>query len=183
MATVDSRTGADFDPIAPEVHRGLPARYGAGPGLLAGAVMYVMLGILSLAQGRGLAHPLKVVASTFLGSKAMHGGTGTIVIGALVHFSMSVLLGMLFAMLLGRTTRRRALGLGLVYSIVLWLGAQFVILPIVNPLMATAFGTVWPFFLGHLGYGAMLASALPTVYDVDGPRRRYVDPLRREVRP
>src|SRR5690554_6812011 len=53
MATIDSRRAADFDLMAPEVHRGLPARFGLGPGLVAGLVMLIILVILSLAQGQG----------------------------------------------------------------------------------------------------------------------------------
>ena len=183
MATVDSRRGTEFDPMAPEQHAGLPARLGIGPGLIGGAVMLVMLVILSLARGEGLLWPLKLIATTFMGPEAMEGGFGMAVLGGLAHFAVSVLLGMVFAKVVGRTTRRRALLMGLLYSVAIWAFVQFIVLPIANPFLATQLGTVWTFFAGHLGYGLMLASTRPTIADIDAPPRPYIDPLRREVRP
>lgn len=183
MATIDSRRAADFDPVAPEVHRGLPARFGLGPGLVAGLVMLIILVILSLAQRQSFWWPMKLVATTFMGPRAMAGGVGTGIIGLIAHFAFSVLLAMGFAKMAGRTTRRRVLLTGMFYGIAIWAVVQFLILPWASPYEALKMGTVWPFFLGFFSYGLMVASTLPTVYDVDARPRAYLDPLQREVRP
>lgn len=183
MATIDSRRAGDFDPIAPEVHRGLPARFAVGPGLVAGLVMFIILVILSLAQRQDFMWPMKLVATTFLGSRAMAGGIGIALVGLVAHFVFSVLLAIGFAKMAGRTTRRRVLLTGILYGIALWAVVQFLILPWASPNEALKMGTVWPFFLGFFSYGLMVASTLPTVYDVDARPRAYLDPLQREVRP
>jgi uncharacterized membrane protein YagU involved in acid resistance len=113
----------------------------------------------------------------------MRGGAGSIVLGVFLHFLMAALLGMLFTTIFGRTTMRRTLGFGLFYSLFIWLVVQFVLMPLLNPFAATQLGTVWPFFLGHLAYGLILAASVPTVKDIDAPERGYIDPLRREIRP
>lgn len=183
MATVDSRRGADFDPLAPEVHQGLPAWFGIGPGLVAGAVMLVVVVILALARGEGLLWTPKLVATTFLGPTAMAGGFGTALFGLLAHFAMSVLLAMAFVRVVGRTTRRRAMFAGMLYGIAIWAGSQFLVLPWASPYLALEFGTVWPFFLGHFSYGLIVASTIPTVADIDARPQAYIDPLEREVHP
>jgi hypothetical protein len=183
MTTIDSRTNPTFDPLAPEVHEWGRAETGLGPGLLGGALMALILVFLSFAQGRPFWHPFAIVASTLLGPDAMRGGAGSIVLGVFLHFLMAALLGMLFTTIFGRTTMRRTLGFGLFYSLFIWLVVQFVLMPLLNPFAATQLGTVWPFFLGHLAYGLILAASVPTVKDIDAPERGYIDPLRREIRP
>lgn len=182
MATV--RTGPGLvDPLAPEEHAGQPARLGLGPGLVAGATMLVILSILSLARGRPLFEPVDLIASTVLGPAARAGGPVATLVGLAVHFGLSAALGALFVRLVGRTTRRRQLGLGLGYGLGLWGAVQFVLLPLLVPAVATHLGVVGPFLLGHVGYGLMHGASVPAVRDIDAPARPYIDPLRREVRP
>lgn len=145
--------------------------------------MFIILVILSLAQRQDFMWPMKLVATTFLGSRAMAGGIGIALVGLVAHFVFSVLLAIGFAKMAGRTTRRRVLLTGILYGIALWAVVQFLILPWASPNEALKMGTVWPFFLGFFSYGLMVASTLPTVYDVDARPRAYLDPLQREVRP
>lgn len=113
----------------------------------------------------------------------MQGGWGIIVFGFVAHFVLSVLLGMAFARVVGRTTRARLLLMGMLYGIALWAAVQFLILPWTSPNVALRMGTVWPFFLAAFSYGLMLGSLLPAVVDVDARPQAYLDPLGREVRP
>lgn len=182
MAHIDPYVMPEFDPIAPEEHRGGRWLTGVGPGLLAGTVMAVILFILAVAGGETAYHPAQVVASVVLGRGAIHGGAGPIVLGLAIHFILSGVLGALFTAIFGRTTMRRMLGFGLFYGIFLWAIAQFLLLPLVSP-FAVQLGTVGSFFLAHLAYGLMLAACVPTVKDIDAPVRAYIDPLRREVSP
>ena len=183
MATFESRTNPTFDPMAPEEHEWGRAATGFGPGLIAGAVMAFMVAFIALAQGRSIWFPFRLIASTLLGPDAMTAGNSVVVLGVFLHFLMAALLGMLFTAIFGRSTMRRMLGFGLVYSLIIWLVVQFVLMPFLNPFAAAQLGVVWPFFLGHVGYGLMLAACVPTVKDIDAPERSYIDPLRREVRP
>jgi len=183
MATIDSRTNPTFDPIAPEEHeRGRP-QTGIGPGLLAGVVMAAILCFLAAMRQQPFVEPFWVISSFLLGQDAMQGGAGPTILGIVIHFVMSAVLGGVFTVIFGRTTMRRMLGFGLFYGVFLWAVAQFIILPLLNPFVATRMGTVWTFFLAHLAYGLMLAACSPTVKDIDAPERGYIDPLRREVRP
>jgi hypothetical protein len=183
MATIESRHGVSFDRAAPVIHQGGRFITGLGPGLYGGLIMAITLCVLAIARAESVYRPFWVVASMFLGPKAMKGGPGPTAVGLIVHFVMSGVLGMLFTRIFGRTTMRRLLAFGFFYGIVLWLVAQFVLIPLLNPAIAARLGTVWPFFLGHLAYGLSLASAVPTVKDIDAPEHAFIDPAHREVRP
>ncbi len=173
----------NVDPDAPVQHAGAGFRVGLGPGLVAGLVMLIVLGILALARDQPFLEPADVIASVFQGPRALSGSAEAAALGVVVHFATSAILGGLFAVVVGRTTRKRQLGLGLAYGVAIWLVVQFAFLPLAAPWVATTFGTVWPFFLGHLAFGVMLGASVPTTKGIDAPHRAFVDPLRREVRP
>ena len=88
----------------------------------------------------------------------MAGGVGTAAFGFFLHLLVSVLLGMLFTALFGRTTMVRLLAFGLLYGVFISGLSQFIVLPLVNPLAAAHLGLVWTFFLGNVAYGLMLAA-------------------------
>lgn len=182
MATFDTRRAAEFDPLAPIEHVPGNWRTGLGPGLVGGTMMLVVLLVLSFARigyGVRLGEPLRLIASVVLGESAIHGGAGPVVLGLVIHFVVSGLLGMLFSRVVGRTTMPRTLGLGLLFGIAIWAVSQFFLLPLVNPVMALRMGTVWPFFLAHLGFGLGTASCMPVVKDIDAPPPRVPIPGRR----
>jgi hypothetical protein len=183
MATLDSRHSPSFDRAAPVIHQGGRFTTGLGPGLYGGLMMAFTLGVLALARAEPVFRPFWVVASMFIGPRAMEGGVGPTIFGLVIHFAMSGILGMIFTRIFGRTTMRRMLAFGFFYGIVLWLIAQAVLIPLLNPAIAARLGTIWPFFLGHLAYGLALASAVPTVRDIDAPDHAFIDPAHREVRP
>jgi hypothetical protein len=147
----------------------LPFRVGLGPGLLAGATMYFMLVIVAVASGAGPWRPMHVVASPFLGMAALEGGFWPTVLGLVVHFTLSALLGGVFTRVVGRMRRRRQLGVGLFYALTLWLVAQYAVFPMLVPPVAAKLGTLWSFFMGHLGYGLMLGAGVPSYDDIDAP--------------
>ena len=167
------RTFEDLTPPMPRPQREpLPFRIGLGPGLVAGVTMFFMLAIVAVASGAAPWQPMRVVASPFLGMKALEGGAGPVVLGLSVHLVLSALLGGLFTRVVGRMRRRRQLGIGLFYALALWLVAQFVVFPMLVPPVAAQIGTLWSFFLGHLGYGLMLGASVPSFDDIDAPSGR-----------
>lgn len=141
----------------------LPMRAGLGPGLSAGAFMLAVLLIATLYRGAPLTEPLRLIASTIIGARAMDGGAGSVLLGALLHFGVASLLGMLFTRFVGLTNRSRAIAIALLFALAVWALAQFILLPIVNPLFSLRFGVVWPFFLGHLAYGLFLGATVPVI--------------------
>ncbi len=147
--------------------RPLPFRAGLGPGLLGALTMFVMLGIVSIATGGGFWDPMQIVAAPFVGRGAPVARPAWMTIGTLVHFTLGALFGGVYARVVGQTRRRRQLGLGAGYSMLLWLVAQFLVLPLVVPSEAARLGLVWSFFMGHLGYGLMLGASVPTTDDID----------------
>jgi hypothetical protein len=147
----------------------LPFRIGLGPGLIAGLTMFSMLAVVAMASGSSPWQPMRVVAAPFVGMNALEGGAGPVVLGLSVHLFFSALLGGVFTRVVGRMRRRRQLGVGLFYALVLWLVAQFVGFPMLVPPVAAQIGTLWSFFMGHLGYGLMLGASVPSFDDIDAP--------------
>ncbi len=141
--------------------------------------MAMVLCILAVGRGVPLFQPFRVIASTLRGPHVVSGGAGATALGILMHAAFSGALGVLFFRVVGPTTMRRLLALGLFYGILIWLIGQFVVMPFVNPVAAMQLGTLWSFFVAHVAYGVALASALPTIHDVDArPTDKPVIPAR-----
>jgi hypothetical protein len=149
--------------------RPLRFRVGLVPGFVASVTMFVMLVIEAVASGASPWQPMLVVAAPVLGTGALEGGLGPTALGLAIHLGVGTLLGGVFTRVVGRMRRRRQLGVGLFYALVLWLGAQFVVFPMLVPPVAVKIGTLWSFFMGHLGYGLMLGASVPSFDDIDAP--------------
>lgn len=118
--------------------------YSAGiyGGLLGGLAMIPTAIAYGLISGRGIWYPVNLIAATFFRSwqqaspeqLAQFGGTGLIV-GLAIHFVMSAGLGLLFAVLLP-TLPGRPLYWALLVGPILWFGAVYAGLPLLNPVMA-----------------------------------------------
>ena len=137
--TIDVRrhdNGEIGEPIAAEIYS---LRAGITGGLIAGAVMGVVMALWGLATGNGIWFPVNLIASTVLpGLQAapeqalMQFNLAGAVVGTLVHFGVSMVLGLLFALVLP-TLPGSTLLWGVVVGTLLWIGAHFVFLPLVNP--------------------------------------------------
>lgn len=134
-------------------------------GLIAGAVM--IGGIMTLAPFRGFGDiltPPRLVAGTVQGEAAVNGGVSSAALGLGIHFVVSVIFGVLFAMLMaglgltsfGPYVRFFAVpGSGVLYAISVFGLTEYAIVPFVDR----------PFFKGlppldwclmHILYGAVL---------------------------
>jgi hypothetical protein len=154
-------------------HRRLATRRAASPlpdviGLagalagLGGGLAMALIGALlthALDQDRWL--QLKVTASLVLGpAVAAQSGfvAGPILVGALIHLAVAALLGALFEVVMRRIARLPSdYGIpevaGLVYGLLIWLVAFFVVIPVVSPLLLQIYEPA--LIIEHLVYGAV----------------------------
>jgi hypothetical protein len=140
---------------------------GVIPGLAGGFVMALVLVVLSVAQRPGPLAPFSLIASLF-GAKFGTSLTG-VVVGLAIHTGMSAVLGSIFGRIAGDVPRRYLLGLGVLFSLNIWAAVQFIVLPLMNPDLASPAAVVWPFLLGHLAFGLMLAASIPVASELQGP--------------
>ncbi len=85
-----------------------------------------------------------------------------VILGTLIHFSVSVVLGLLFAMLYGRVIQPHfndgvPVLAGFMFGILTWLVAHFTVVPFLG---SEIYGTL-PFLLVHLVFGATLGLLYP----------------------
>lgn len=134
---------------------GLWVRRGAIGGLIGGLVMAMVAMLYTLVAQGDLLAPLKQMGATFF--KADSGSAGSLLAGLMLHMMMSVIFGIVFALIV----RGRASGFaplivaGMIFIAVEWAIARFVVLPVVDqPLIAT-FGAIGG-MIAHMMYGAVL---------------------------
>lgn len=135
------------------------------PGLVASLVlgMWQMIGEALIPTGAGLWSPPIYIAATILrdlqsaGSPAPFGLLG-VGLGLMGHMMNSVILGLIFAFVIGPRlpTLSRKIGGGVVYGVVIFLVMWFLILPLIDPVMLNLNAAV--FFLGHMMWGAALGA-------------------------
>jgi hypothetical protein len=144
----------------------LPFSAGLLPGLQAGALMLWMLMSLAFGRQRSPVEPLVQIAA-FAHRGALSATLPAAMLGLALHFGTAMLLGGLFARVVGRTGRVRQLGLGLAYGLYAWGLVQFLVLPLLHPPDVWRIGTVATFLVGHLAYGLMLGATVPCSVDID----------------
>lgn len=153
-------------PMRPARRRSLPdvpALGGAVAGFLAGAVMVLLSPILSLITAVNIWIPPKLIAAT---APWIDKTTATqpgfelvpVVTGTLLHFVVSTVLGVIFGLFFRSLRLPSAFGLpalsGLVYGIIIFLGAFFVVLPLTNPTLVQF--SMGPVLAQNLAFGVCL---------------------------
>jgi len=133
------------------------------PGLAASLLlgMWQMIVEAVIPAGAGLWSPPIYIAATILrdlqsaGSPAAFNLLG-VVLGLMGHMMNSVILGLIFAFVIGPRlpSLSRRIGGGVVYGVAIFLVMWFVILPLIDPVMLNLNAAV--FFLGHMMWGAAL---------------------------
>ena len=134
---------------------------GALAGLGGGLVMWVVSTLLSEALGLDLWFQPKVIASLVLGpSVVAQAGfaAGAVLVGALIHLTMAVLLGVLFEIFMRRVARLPSdLGVpeltGLTYGMLIWLVDYFVVAPVLSPLLLQIYAPA--LIIQNIVYGAV----------------------------
>jgi len=126
-------------------------------GALAAVAMLLVAAVSALALGESALLPPRLVAATFSGAWALGASApGPVLVGLLVHFCLSMTLALLFAAALGLTSSLRASAWGLVYGLGVAVLMRFVVLPALNPPLASS--PAIPFLIAHLVWGAALGT-------------------------
>lgn len=119
--------------------------------------------IIALLQGMGAWTPVQLITVTWYGPAAMmHATVGVIMAGLITHMMMGAVLGVIFAMalrVLGLPSGAVRLAWGVLFGLIVWVVNQFLLLAIVDPMMASHM-TPWAFAMGHAVFGLVLAAFL-----------------------
>ncbi len=138
-----------------------PYRVGIVGGLIAGAVMTVAMALWGLWSGNGIWYPVNMIAATIL--RPMQAMSDAelrqfmplaAVVGTAAHIAVSTALGFLFDLVLP-TLPGSALLWGIVIGLLLWAGANFAVLPLINPRM-TEMTNQPTFLLANVAYSVVL---------------------------
>jgi hypothetical protein len=135
---------------------------GAIAGFVAGVVMAIIGALFALGSSNDIWLEAKQIAAVVYGRAAVAEHSfvaGPVIVGTLIHFVVAIALGALFGILF-RTVLRipstfgAPIVAGLIYSMLVWFVAYFIILPIVNPTLLDLYAPA--FIFQHLAYGLTL---------------------------
>lgn len=127
-------------------------------GLIAGAVMAAIAMMLMPMFGSAMLTPVKLMAGTFEGERAVSGGMGAVLLGAMIHMVMAAVFGLIGALIAqgaGWTSLGTLIVAGIIWAIILFLVNQYITLRVVDPIMAQRMPPM-AFLASHIGYGIVL---------------------------
>jgi hypothetical protein len=135
----------------------IPGLGGSLAGVGGGLVMIVVAALLTTALGEDVWREPREIAQPLFGSAAA-AGAAPIVVGTLLHFLLSALFGAIFSIISRRLLRLPSdygvpVVAGLIYGLMLWVLAYFVVLPILNPALLDTYAP--SFIIQHLVYGVV----------------------------
>ena len=126
---------------------------------LIGSIPMAMIAMMVMGiQSGDFWAPPKAIAATFLGESAMQPGfvMGPILIGMMFHLFNGAWLGALFGLITPKLTLTWSALAGVMFGIVVALGAVWVVLPIVDPVLAQSatdrLGMFW-WLVVHMMFG------------------------------
>lgn len=147
------------------------------PGLIAGALGGALMGIVLMLGsgmlGRGLWTPLQQIGAVVLRDRWQEMGVLAAVLGVLVHFAFSALLGGIFALVTRRIEARSLLAMmGIVYAGLVYVVMTFLVLPWADPwfIYRTHVGRL---LVGYAVFGVTLGLALPSAEQMLAERREH----------
>ena len=137
----------------------LQPRDGIIAGLVAGIGMIVVWALLAQIFGDGARSLVNTIASTILGDQAFAGDSQmlSLLLGLLIHFLISALLGLLYAVSLDRLDARDTLVVSTFYGFTIWVVSSFIVGGWFNDLILSYSRTWWG-FLVFLTFGLMLGA-------------------------
>ena len=101
-------------------------------GVVAGLVLAAILVGMNVVEGRDIWPALKGAGMPFLGERAAQPGFDlqAVLVGAGAHFGISIIWGLLFAVLFYGASKLGTVSLGAVWGIVAWLVMYYMVLPL-----------------------------------------------------
>ncbi len=149
-----------------QINAGEAVYAGLMAGIIAGIAMAMVSMTMSMMMGAGFWMPVKKISVTLLGQSAVQDAgfqRMPVMVGMMIHFMTAMVFGAIFALWGGRWSYGPAIGWGIAYGLTIWVVMQFLVLPIVNPVMAQMpylqFAMLHMIFGGTLGiYPAFLPS-------------------------
>jgi hypothetical protein len=150
---------------------------GALAGLAAGVLLSVLLAVMATMKG------MDVWAMTFKGAAAPFYGTATtsqpgfdagpVLVGAAAHLAISVIWGVMFALLAYGMTRPMTMAFSALWGLVVWVGMFYVVLPIAGLGEMARNAPVASGIMTHLFFGLALGA---TYLPMQHPRARTAAP-------
>jgi hypothetical protein len=115
-----------------KIERGHPFVGGIIAGIIGGAVLSALLVVANVAAGHDAWLALKGAAAPFIGERAQLPGfdAGAVVLGLVCHFAVSIVWGLLFAVISYGLGRGATVLAGALWGIVVWFGMYYLVLPV-----------------------------------------------------
>lgn len=142
-----------------------PYSSGVRGGLLGGLAMIPVALMYGLVSGRGIWYPVNLIAATLI--PAWQQTTAVqlaqfywngLIVGLFIHLCMSVLLGLIFAIMMPALPRSPIFW-AFVIGPILWAGAVYAGLPLLNPIMAQ-YIDLPSFAIANIAYSVVLGVAI-----------------------
>lgn len=114
--------------------RAHPLVGGIVAGVIGGAVLAIVLLGAALTAQQDVWIPLKAAAAPFLGERVTQPGfdPGAVALGGLAHFAVSIVWGVLFAVVVRGASKSATVVAGAIWGIVVWFGMYYIVLPILG---------------------------------------------------
>jgi len=153
-------------------------RGGASAGVVAGCALTLFMTLMSMSAGRDIWYGMKGAAAPFMGARAMTGGFDgpAVVLGMIDHLMVSVIWGMLFSLVAYGLPKVGTVLLGVVWSIPVWLGMYYVVLPAVGLEEMVRDASVGRAIVFHMVLGLALGLAFLTFQQTHERRTPFLRP-------
>ena len=119
--------------VTPAVRRRLITGGGVTAGVVGGAVIALVMLAMAASAGQNLWPVLKGASAPFFHARAMARGfdAGPLMVGVLIHFGVSIVWGILFAMVVFGLSKPATIAMGALWGIIVFLVMHFIVLPLV----------------------------------------------------
>ena len=132
---------------------------GIAAGALGGILMIGCMMIYASVTDAGATMPLKALGALVYGVEALVAGPTAMAVGVVIQIGLTIVIGILFAMLMSRETSTiAALFAGVAVGIALWAAMDLFVMPRANPTMAARIALMpLGYFAAHVAFGLGLA--------------------------
>jgi hypothetical protein len=134
---------------------------GAAAGLVAGAVVSLLVAVASALLRQDVWAGVKLAAYPFLGNRVLSPGFDAVAcaLGLVTHLAVSVVWGLLFARLAFGLSRWATVGFGAAWGLLVLFLMAYLVLPLVGAMRLEDVMAVRPAVLAHLTFGLAMGFA------------------------